>query len=243
MRNFLDCACVAAITALAHFKRPDVTASGDGEFIIHTPAQKDLVPLVLHHFPICVTYALFEEGKVPVADPTALEERISNASMVFAINSYKELCSLHLTGVTLTSPRLIQQCSELAAKRSRRIVDYIKHTLEENNAQRNAGELKGLSEVVKLSKVTANSHEATKIERMEASESESEKESLASELEEKPVNVIDKNTVASDKWNVNEESSGSDEEMPVAKNAKKKEPKMEIIEGSSDEEKETIVLH
>jgi exosome complex component RRP45 len=243
MRNFLDCACVAAITALAHFKRPDVTASGDGEFIIHTPAQKDLVPLVLHHFPICVTYALFEEGKVPVADPTALEERISNASMVFAINSYKELCSLHLTGVTLTSPRLIQQCSELAAKRSRRIVDYIKHTLEENNAQRNAGELKGLSEVVKLSKVTANSHEATKIERMEASESESEKESLASELEEKPVNVIDKNTVASDKWNVNEESSGSDEEMPVAKNAKKKEPKMEIIEGSSDEEKEAIVLH
>lgn len=244
---FLDCACIAAITALAHFRRPDVTTSGDGEFIIHTSAEKDLIPLVLHHYPICVTYALFEEGKIPVADPTALEERISNASIVLAINSYKELCSMHLTGVSLTSPKLIQKCSELAAERARRIVEYIKHVLEENNKQREAGDFKGLLEAIKLSNITSNFHDAEVIERMSQSESEQEVESSNEEPIEIPIKKIDANTVADNKWNSNdEESSSSDEEMPqidVTKDQKKiKVSKTDAVKHSSDEEEETIVL-
>lgn len=247
--NFLDCACIAAITALAHFRRPDVTTSGDGEFIIHTSAEKDLIPLVLHHYPICVTYALFEDGKVPVADPTVLEERISNASIVLAINSYKELCSMHLTGVALTSPKLIQKCSELAAERARRIVEYIKHVLEENNKQRESGDFKGLSEAIKLSNITSNFQEAEIIERMSQSESEHDVESSNDEPIEKPISKLDPNTVADEKWNSSdEESSSSDEEMPiqsVKKDVKKSKeaPKMEVVGNSSDEEEQTIVLH
>lgn len=201
---------------------------------------------MLHHFPICVTYALFEDGKVPVADPTALEERISNASIILAINSYKELCSMHLTGVTLTSPKLIQRCSELAAERARRIVEYIKHVLEENNKQRDCGVFKGLSEVIKLSNVTSNFHDAEKIERMVQSESEND-ESLCEGPLEKPINKLDENTASDVKLNSNdEESSSSDEEMPaqeIKKNVKKNIHKKEIIQNSSDEEEQIIVLH
>lgn len=199
---------------------------------------------MLHHYPICVSYALFDDGKIPVADPTVLEEKISNASIVLAINSYKELCSMHLTGVTLTSPKLIQKCSEMAAERARRIVEYIKHTLEENKVQRESGIIKGLSQAIKLSNVTSNFHDAISIEKMEAaSGNESDDVEL---IEERPIIKIDQNTVSTDKWNVNDESSGDDEEMQmpavVAPKKKKKQPKMEVIEQSSGEEEETIIL-
>lgn len=57
----LDCASIAALTALAHFKRPDVTTTGD-EFIIHTHSEKDPIPIVLHHYPVCISYAIFNNG-------------------------------------------------------------------------------------------------------------------------------------------------------------------------------------
>lgn len=59
--NIIDCASVAVLAALSHFKRPDVTTSGD-EVIIHTIAEKDPIPMVLHHYPVCVSYAIFQNG-------------------------------------------------------------------------------------------------------------------------------------------------------------------------------------
>lgn len=57
----LDCASVAALTALAHFKRPDVTISGY-EVTIHKESEKDAIPIVLHHYPVCVSYSIFNNG-------------------------------------------------------------------------------------------------------------------------------------------------------------------------------------
>lgn len=190
-----------------------------------------------------MSYALFEDGKIPVADPTAIEERISNASIVLAINSYKELCSMHLTGVTLTSPRLIQSCTEMAAERSRRIVEYIKHTLEENKKQRDSGVIKGFSEAIKLSNVTSNFHDATSIEKMQESDESADDEIKCDEPLNLPINKIDKDTVSTDKFNAtsSDEEESSDEEMPPVKNTKIQK-KMEVIEGSSGEEEETIIL-
>lgn len=154
---------------------------------------------------------------------------------------------MHLTGVTLTSPKLIQKCSEMAAERARRIVEYIKHTLEENKVQRESGIIKGLSQAIKLSNVTSNFHDAISIEKMEAaSGDESDDVELIEAPEERPIIKIDQNTVSTDKWNVNDESSGDDEEMQMpavaAPKKKKKQPKMEVIEQSSGEEEETIIL-
>lgn len=59
--HFADCASIAALAAIAHFKRPDVTISGD-DVIIHTYAEKDPIPIVLHHYPVCVSYAIFNNG-------------------------------------------------------------------------------------------------------------------------------------------------------------------------------------
>lgn len=239
---FLDCACIAAVAALAHFKRPDVTTTGDGSFKIHTPAEKDLVPIVLHHYPICTSFALFCEGRIPVADPTVLEERVSDATLVLAVNSYKELCCMHLAGVSLTSPALILRCSELAAVRSKKVVEIIKSTLEQDSANREQGILpKGFAESIELSKIASNFHNEEAIEIFHGEESSGAEDSDDQNAVIGPLNS-DSKTVAS--VELEESSSSDDEEMPEVKAviAKAKVTSKAGNESSSEEE-EVQTLH
>jgi exosome complex component RRP45 len=59
--NILDSASIAMLASLAHFRRPDVTCNGE-EFIIHSYQQRDPIPTVIHHYPVCITYAIFSGG-------------------------------------------------------------------------------------------------------------------------------------------------------------------------------------
>jgi hypothetical protein len=248
--NSIDCACIAAVSALAHFRRPDCTASGDGEFTIHKSAEKDLIPIVLHHYPICVNYALYE-GKTPIADPTILEERVTNASLILAVNAYKELCSIHLTGVSLTSPYLIQKCSEMAAERARHIVEYIKDSLEQDRIDRENGQVKGFSQSIKLTNIPSNFCDSQEIDQVMDTENDTQSDGSQEEemTAEDSFEKVDSNTVASN-WPKEDESDDSSvSDVQIVENSPKKktikQPEiMEIVDSSSgDEEKETIVLN
>lgn len=245
---------------MAHFRRPDCTASGDGEFIIHKPSEKDLIPTVLHHYPICVTYALYD-GKIPIADPTDLEERVTNASIVLAINSYKELCSMHLTGIALTSPFLIQNCSEIAAERARHTVEFIKDSLEQDRIDREKGEIKGFSQSIKLTSIPSN---YTAEQKIDASMDDDDDNEVPEDDEEMPTAIgqqnkdftkVDVNTIAT-KWkndkekeqqtHSDQEESSEDDEEKVPENKSKSNPKNEVVieldSDEDDEEKETIII-
>ncbi len=178
----VDCASIAAISALAHFRRPDVS-SGNNEFIIHTAAEKDFIPTVVRHHPISISFALFNEGKIAVADPTALEERIASSNLVFAINSFNEVCAMHLGGSTLISPDLIFRSANKAAERAKRIVEFIKSTLEQDLKERESGSVKGFEDCLRLKKILSKSQEEQVIERMdedgESSEESSENDNTA----------------------------------------------------------------
>ncbi|CAG9808972.1 unnamed protein product [Chironomus riparius] len=242
--NVIDCACIAAVSALAHFRRPDCTASGDGEFTIHKSAEKDLIPIVLHHYPICVNYALFE-GKTPIADPTILEERVTNASLILAVNAYKELCSIHLTGVSLTSPYLIQKCSDMAAERAKHIVEYIKDALEQDRIDRENGQAKGFSQSIKLTNIPSNFTDTQEIDQVMDTENDGSGE-LEEVMADESFEKIDSDTVAST-WTKEESDESSDSDVQVIEESPKKKGiinVMEIVDTSSDdEEKETIVLN
>lgn len=221
-----------------------MTTTGDEEFIIHTPAEKDLIPIVLHHYPICVTYALFNEGKTPVADPSALEERVSDASLVLAVNSYKELCCMHLAGVALTSPSLILRCSELAAERSWKIVQFIKSTLEEDEYERKKGNLpKGFAETITLTSVPSNYHDEGVVKYDHLKTFEMEDDSHEQSENEGDIELLDSKTVTTGQCekNTSEEGSSDDEDMeePTVLQAKRKKP---LITGDSSEEEQTVVL-
>ncbi|KAK0445390.1 ribosomal protein S5 domain 2-type protein [Armillaria borealis] len=96
--NLLDCACLAGIVALKHFRRPEVEVIGD-EVTVHSPSERAPVPLAIHHTPFCLTFAFFpDETTQPVLDPTLLEQRLSTGLMSVALNAQRELCVVQKMG-------------------------------------------------------------------------------------------------------------------------------------------------
>ncbi|PNF15123.1 hypothetical protein B7P43_G15566 [Cryptotermes secundus] len=152
--NLVAAASAAALTALSHFRCPCVTVTGQ-ETVIHDPSEKDAVPLNLHHYPVCVSYAIFNKGEHIIADPTAIEERVSEAQVVFGVNAYRELCGLHLGGSSLTSHDLILQCANRAARRAAEVVQIMKLALKEDADARAAGKSVGFSECIQETKLLA----------------------------------------------------------------------------------------
>ncbi|XP_004535179.1 exosome complex component RRP45 [Ceratitis capitata] len=152
--NLIDCCSVAALSALLHFKRPDVSII-DNDVHIHSPAEKEPIPMVLHHYPVCASYCLFDDGRLAIADPSVLEERVADSALVFGLNSFRELCCLNLGGTTLTSSNLLLQCATRAARRAKFVVDYVKEVLELDKLAREEDRNSGFTECVRLNKITA----------------------------------------------------------------------------------------
>ncbi|XP_058460830.1 uncharacterized protein LOC131436225 [Malaya genurostris] len=156
--NVIDCASIAALTALAHFKRPDVSLNGE-EVVIHTIYERDPIPIGINHFPICVSYGIFNKGKLAIADPNYLEERVAEAKIVFGMNSYGELCGIHLGGITLTSSDVLLRTAAKSAKRARTIVQKIKDVIQEDADKRKKNIPIGFSECIRLSEITASAQD------------------------------------------------------------------------------------
>lgn len=142
--NLFDCCSVATLCALAHFRRPDVSIR-DNEICVHPASEKEPLPMVMHHFPVCVSYAIFDDGRIVVADPTVLEERTSESHMIFGINSYQELCCLNLGGAVLNSSLILLQTVKEAAVHAKKVVDLVKKSLAKDLSNREAGKVVGFS--------------------------------------------------------------------------------------------------
>ncbi|KAK7790710.1 hypothetical protein R5R35_007950 [Gryllus longicercus] len=136
--NLVDAASLAALTALSHFRRPDVTTTGE-QTIIHDPAERDPIPITLHHHPVCVSYAVFDKGNHVIADPTAIEERVSEGQIVFGVNAYRELCGLHLGGNAPITLEMVNKYATRAAKRALELVTQMKKALAEDLKNRISG--------------------------------------------------------------------------------------------------------
>lgn len=161
--NLVDAASVAALTALSHFRCPDVTITGE-ETIIHDASERDPIPLSLHHYPVCVSYAVFNSGENVAADPTAIEEKVSDSQIVYAVNAYRELCGLHLGGNALTSYDIIVQCANRAAKRAAEVFQIMKSALEEDANARASEKSVGFAECIQQGKVLALSQRRLRLQ-------------------------------------------------------------------------------
>lgn len=146
--NLIDCCAIGTLCALSHFRKPDVSLVEDN-VIIHTAAEKEPLPMVMHHYPVCVSYCTFDDGRIAVADPSVMEERTSESQMIFGINSFGELCCLNLGGSSLTSPSLLLQCSKRASHQAKYVVDFVKRMLEEDIAARESRKNVGFTECLK----------------------------------------------------------------------------------------------
>ena len=77
--NLGDACNLAAVSALRHFHRPDVTVEDDGRVTIHTLEEKEPIPTFMKKIPVCLTYGFFviDDQCYTIMDPTELEERVS----------------------------------------------------------------------------------------------------------------------------------------------------------------------
>lgn len=151
---------------------------------------------------------------------------------------------MHLTGVSLTSPSLIGRCTEMAAVRSRRIVEFLKSNLEEDKTERAKGNMpKGFIETIILTNIPSN---CLQEEFLDSDDVMEDDRSESPESVDPEATKIDLKTVGS--VQVNLESSGEsteDENMEVAHISSKKDnkkPKVSLLAEDSSEEEETVVL-
>ncbi|CDS06032.1 hypothetical protein LRAMOSA08560 [Lichtheimia ramosa] len=133
--NIVDCAGIAAIAALLHFRRPDVTVIGE-EVTIHPVDQRNPVPLSIHHIPICVTFAFFDKGQLMVVDPNYLEEKVRVGTMTITMNIHKEICALSKAGGIPLEMDQVLRCSQIAVVKVSETTELIQKALEEDKAAR-----------------------------------------------------------------------------------------------------------
>eukprot|EP01080_Neovahlkampfia_damariscottae_P000731 gene731-8983_t len=132
--NIMDACHLAAISALLHFKRPDVTIKGE-EYIIHSIEERNAVPLSIHHIPICISFSFFENGTEFVVDPNLKEFSIASGDMTMAMNTQSEVCGIQKGGGVAVDSNLILQCTKIASNKSKEITLILKEAIKKSEEE------------------------------------------------------------------------------------------------------------
>jgi len=139
--NMIDCANLAAIAALRHFKKPEVQVSGE-EVKVFSAEERQPTPLSILHSPLSVSICFIsppeeaEEEALVVVDPLLKEEECASGSLTLTQNSNRELCGLQkLGGVGLSVGQLLK-CNEIAAVKVQEMAAFLQRVLDEDAAKR-----------------------------------------------------------------------------------------------------------
>ncbi|EJT98069.1 ribosomal protein S5 domain 2-like protein [Dacryopinax primogenitus] len=133
--NLLDCACMAAMAALRHFRKPEVEVVGD-EATMFSPEERAPVPLALHHQPLCVSFVSLGPRNTPVMDPSRLEEQLAHGKMTISLNAQKEICVLQKAGGVALPADEVLHAVNVAVSRVRDMSDLLNRSLEEDSRTR-----------------------------------------------------------------------------------------------------------
>lgn len=142
--NATDAVGLAALGALCAFRRPDVTVDPDapGGVIIHSPTDREPLPLTLHHLPLPISFAFFEGGELVALDPLSKEEAAASGSFTVTMNPQGELCAAqkaHGVGIT---PAQILQCMRIAATKAKDLTAQLRKALEAHEVARVAARVR-----------------------------------------------------------------------------------------------------
>ncbi|NWS45397.1 EXOS9 protein, partial [Probosciger aterrimus] len=161
--NIIDAASVAGIVALCHFRRPDVSVQGE-EVTVYTPEERDPVPLSIHHMPICVSFAFFQQGTYLLVDPSEREERVMDGLLVIAMNKHQEICTIDSSGGIVLVKNQVLRCSKITAVKVAEITELIQKALENDQKARKEGGKFGFAESIPNQKITAFKMESAAVD-------------------------------------------------------------------------------
>ncbi|KAI7752434.1 hypothetical protein M8C21_033272 [Ambrosia artemisiifolia] len=142
--NLVDAANIAALAALSTFRRPECTVGGeDGqELTIHPPDVREPLPLILHHFPVAVTFGFIGKENIVVIDPTHYEEEVMGGSLTATLNTNGDVCAIQKAGGDGVLQSVIMQCLRIASVKAGDITSKIKNAVESYNTQRSLRKIK-----------------------------------------------------------------------------------------------------
>ncbi|XP_041615094.1 exosome complex component RRP45 [Vulpes lagopus] len=167
--NIIDAASIAAIVALCHFRRPDVSVQGE-EVTLYTPEERDPVPLSIHHMPICVSFAFFQQGTYLLVDPNEREERVMDGLLVIAMNRHREICTIQSSGGIMLLKDQVLRCSKIAGVKVLEITELIQKALENDQKVRKEGGKFGFAESIASQRITAFKMEKAPIDTSDVEE-------------------------------------------------------------------------
>ncbi|XP_004646220.1 exosome complex component RRP45 isoform X2 [Octodon degus] len=185
--NIIDAASIAAIVALCHFRRPDVSVQGE-EVTLYTPEERDPVALSIHHMPICVSFAFFQQGTYLLVDPNEREERVMDGLLVIAMNKHREICTIQSSGGIMLLKDQVLRCSKIAGVKVAEITELIQKALENDQKVRKEGGKFGFAESIANQRITTFKMEKAPID---TSDVEEKAEEIIAEAEP-PSEVVSK---------------------------------------------------
>ncbi|CAH8625590.1 unnamed protein product [Schistosoma bovis] len=139
--NLGDCGALAAVAALAAFRRPDVYVDDTGKVLVDFEAKfRPRVPLGIRRTPVLVTLGLTADAKVILVDPTAREELIlTGGRVLLGLTNTSEICCLYTTGLSVPIQcSSLSRCIRLANSKAKSLVSLIHWILEGLSVQREA---------------------------------------------------------------------------------------------------------
>ncbi|XP_066240690.1 exosome complex component RRP45 isoform X1 [Saccopteryx leptura] len=180
--NIIDAASIAAIVALCHFRRPDVSVQGE-EVTLYTPEERDPVPLSVHHVPVCVSFAFFQQGTFLLVDPSEREERVMDGLLVIAVNKHREICTIQSSGGIMLLKEQVLRCSKIAGVKAAEITELIQKALENDRKVRKEGGKFGFAESIANQRITTFKMEEAPVD---TSDVEEKAEEIIAETEPPP---------------------------------------------------------
>ncbi|CCH44059.1 hypothetical protein BN7_3618 [Wickerhamomyces ciferrii] len=148
--GFIDASCIAVMAGLQHFRKNDITVSGE-QIIVHPVEERAPVELSILHVPICVTFAFYNptnveenikgdsNNEISVVDATLQEELSQDGTLTVTINKNREICQITKAGGLPMDALTLMDCSRKAYTIAEKITNQIKNLLEKDFKKRNEG--------------------------------------------------------------------------------------------------------
>jgi len=126
--NLIDTCYLAAIISLLHFKKPYANVEEQSTVVLN---EKKLQPLSIHHIPIAITFAFFNNSQIVIMDPTKVEEEVMDGRLTFAINIYRDICLIHKPGSAGLSANLFDKLFDVSLIKVNQFTKIIRDMLKD----------------------------------------------------------------------------------------------------------------
>ncbi|AGO09866.1 AaceriAAL124Wp [[Ashbya] aceris (nom. inval.)] len=145
--GFIDASCIAVMTGLLHFRKPDVSVQGE-QVIVHPVDEREPVALGILHIPVCVTFSFYNPedaevnvkgdaaDEIAIIDATLKEELLRDGVLTVTLNKNREVVQLSKAGGLPMDALSLMNCCHKAYTITEKITDQILSVLKQDRLQR-----------------------------------------------------------------------------------------------------------